>query len=95
MIKNLCAFVLLMMIFVFLFAMVWQSYQYSRLEREITRLERQQAQIVEDNRRMISGITVLSTPERIQRVAVEELGMRKAETHEITRISISRGGLGG
>lgn len=95
MIRNACALILSLMIPVILFAMVWQSYRYSQLEREIARIEQQQYEIIDENRRLISGISVLSTPERISSVAVEDLGMRKAETKEILRISISRGGLGG
>ncbi len=95
MIKNFCAFALSLMIPAMLFAMVWQSYRYSQLERELARVEKLQYEIIEENRRMISGISVLSTPERISRVATEDLGMRKAEAKEITRIAISRGGLGG
>ncbi len=95
MIKNACALILALMIPAILFAMVWQSYRYSQLEREIARIEQEQYAIIEENRRMISGISVLSTPERISTVAVEDLDMRKAETKEILRISISRGGLGG
>ncbi|HOF84323.1 MAG TPA: cell division protein FtsL [Treponemataceae bacterium] len=95
MIRNACALILSLMIPAILFAMVWQSYRYSQLEREIARIEQQQYEIIDENRRLISGISVLSTPERISSVAVEDLGMRKAETKEILRISISRGGLGG
>ncbi len=95
MIKNACALILSLMIPAILFAMVWQSYRYSQLEREIARIEQQQYEIIDENRRLISGISVLSTPERISSVAVEDLGMRKVETKEILRISISRGGLGG
>ncbi len=95
MIKNLCALLLSMLIPVLLFSIVWQSHRYVTLEKEIALLEKEQQRIVEDNRRMISGISVLSAPERIQRVAVEDMGMRKAETHEIMRISLSKGGLGG
>lgn len=95
MIKNICALLLAIAIPVLLFSIVWQSHRYTSLEREIVRIEREQQLLVEENRRMISGISVLSTPERIQRVATEDLGMRKAETYEIMRISISKGGLGG
>lgn len=95
MIKNVCALLLAIAIPVLLFSIVWQSHRYASLERDIARIEREQQRLVEENRRMISGISVLSTPERIQRVATEDLGMRKAETHEIMRISISKGGLGG
>lgn len=95
MIKKIFALLLAMMIPVLLFGTVWQSYRYTVLSRDISRLERKQYVLIEENRRIISEISVLSTPERIERVAVEDLLMRKAKTNEIMRISLSEGGLGG
>lgn len=95
MIKNLFALFLSMTIPFLLFGTVWQSYRYTVLDREVSRIEREQYNLIEENRRIISEISVLSTPERIERVAVEDLRMRKAETNEIMRIALSEGGLGG
>ena len=54
MIRNACALILSLMIPAILFAMVWQSYRYSQLEREIARIEQQQYEIIDENRRLIS-----------------------------------------
>ena len=48
------------------------------------------ARIKEENKKKISGISILSKPERIERIAVEELKMRKALSAEILRVSISK-----
>ncbi len=78
-----------------LFACIWQSSRYTFLENEVVSLDRQQYEVIAVNKRLISGITVLSTPERIERVAMQDLGMRKARPGEIMRIELKKGELGG
>jgi cell division protein FtsL len=95
MIKNIAFIVMSIAIPFFLFCSVWQSGRYARLETEIVLLEREQIELIAVNRRIISGISVLSAPERIEKVAVEDLAMRKAQAEEITRISLKKGNLGG
>ncbi|MDR2182528.1 MAG: cell division protein FtsL, partial [Treponema sp.] len=49
----------------FLLAMVtWQSARYGDLERELKKLETTQEEWVENNKRLIAGIAVLSSPDR-------------------------------
>jgi|APHig6443717817_1056837.scaffolds.fasta_scaffold68141_2 cell division protein FtsL len=95
MIKNIVACILAIAIPLALFATVAQTSRYVRLESEVKALDRTQYEIIAINRRLISGITVLSTPERIERVALEDLKMRKARPDEITRIALTKGDLGG
>ena len=40
------------------------------------------------NKRQISAISILSKPQRIEKIAVEELGMHKADSSQIIRISL-------
>ena len=91
MLKNVIAVLLVLMIPFFLFFAVWQGMEYSSLEAEVRQLEQEQYEVIDMNRRFISGITVLSSPGRIERLAVEELKMRKAETGEIMRIEMREG----
>lgn len=93
--KNFAAVLFTLAIPFILFFAVWQSSRYTAMESEISRLDRQQHEIVQRNKRLISAITVLSVPERIEKVAVEDLNMRKARSGEITRISLKKGELGG
>ena len=58
----------------------FQSYRYKKLSAEIKTLEKKQVELVEQNRKLISDISVLSSSERIEKIAEEELGMRKANT---------------
>ena len=88
MFKNTIAVLLVLMIPFFLFFAVWQGMEYSSLELEVRQLEQEQYEVIEMNRRFISGITVLSSPGRIEKIAVEDLGMRKAEAGEIMRIEM-------
>ena len=88
MFKNAIAVLLVLMIPFFLFFAVLQGMEYSSLEAEVRQLEKEQYEVIEMNRRFISGITVLSSPGRIEKLAIENLGMRKAEAGEIMRIEM-------
>jgi cell division protein FtsL len=72
------------------FALIaWQSSRYGDLERELKKLEKTQEEWVENNKRMIAGITFLSSPERIEHIARDELGLQKKRPEEVMQISIS------
>lgn len=88
MLKNIISVFLVLSIPFFLFSTIWQSMEYSALENEVSRLDKEQYEVISVNRRFISGITVLSTPERIEKIAVEEMGMKKAEAGDIMRIEL-------
>jgi len=65
-----------------------QSSRYSKLENEIRELEKQQTELIEKNSQLISEISVLSSSERIEEIAVEKLGMKKAKSDEIIRVEV-------
>jgi cell division protein FtsB len=58
-------------------ANVWQSFRYSSLKREIARLEAVQQDLLEQNKRNIAGISVLESPQRIDELGREELGLSR------------------
>ena len=66
----------------------FHSYRYKKLRAEIKSLEKKQIELVEQNRKLISDISVLSSSERIEKIAEGELGMRKANTEDIVRVEI-------
>jgi cell division protein FtsL len=66
-----------------------QGKRFARLENEVTSLETKQVELIEDNRKLITGISVLSSSDRIERMA-DELGMRKATSGEIVRIQMKQ-----
>ncbi|MDR2133992.1 MAG: septum formation initiator family protein [Treponema sp.] len=69
----------------------WQSNRYIGLQREIKRLEEAQAEWVESNRRLIAGIAVLSSPERIEHIARQDLGLSKKKPEDVLQVKIGEG----
>lgn len=65
-----------------------QARRFAQLEQEIARLERSQAEMVEENKNLITGISVLSSADRIEALASGQLGMRPAESSEIIRVEM-------
>ncbi|MDR1933650.1 MAG: septum formation initiator family protein [Spirochaetales bacterium] len=67
-------------------ANVWQSFRYSSLKREIARLESVQQELLEQNKRNIAGISVLESPQRIDTLGREELGLSRPEADDFITI---------
>ena len=49
---------------------------------------KKQADLVEQNKKLITDISVLSSSDRIEKIATEELEMRPAESDEIVRVEM-------
>lgn len=65
--------------------------KYESLEAEVRMLEAKQEELVESNKKLVSDISILSSADEIERRAVAELGMRKAEKDDIVRVEIGNG----
>ena len=65
-----------------------QARKYADLENQVLELEKKQRDLVEQNRQLITDISVLLGSDRIERIAEDQLGMRQAETDEIVRIEM-------
>ena len=65
-----------------------QSRRFAQLEGEIAGLERAQAELVEKNKNLIPGISVLASADRIEALASGQLKMRPAESSEIIRVEM-------
>ena len=65
-----------------------QAMRYKKLEKEVTALEKKQVELVEENKRLITDISLLSGSDRIERIASTELNMHKAESEEIVRVEM-------
>lgn len=70
---------------------VWQSTRYGNIEREIAALEKSQLEWIESNKRLIAGIAVLSSAERIDAIASKTLGLEKKAPEEIMVINFTGG----
>ncbi len=60
----------------FLLLEIWGVFRYDKLKSEVTRLEQEQGDWIERNKKSILGIAYYSSPERIDKIAKndEELG---------------------
>jgi cell division protein FtsL len=72
----------------FLGITAWQSARYAALERETRRLEAVQEDLVESNKRLIAGIAVLASSERINHIAVHDLGLSRIRPEDVLQIRI-------
>jgi cell division protein FtsL len=72
----------------FLAGAAWQAARYSELVREMNRLETTQQEWIESNKRLIAGISVLSSAERIEQIAVKSLGLVKKQPEEVLQIRV-------
>ena len=61
----------------------------TELSSKITELEQRQEKLIEENKRLVSDISLLTSAERIEKIAEEELGMHKAETEDIVRVEMT------
>ena len=66
----------------------FQAHRYAKLKSEIARLEAKQVEVVEQNRKLISDISLLSSSDRIEQIAESESGMHKAKSEDIVRVEI-------
>lgn len=65
-----------------------RSRKYADLNKDVTDLETRQQTLVDENKNLITDISLLSSTDRIERIAEEELGMRQAESEEIVRVQM-------
>ena len=80
--------VLLLVLPLLLFANVWQAYRFVQLSRDVARLEVEQRDAIEENKRLIATIAVLRSPSRLLQVAEEYLDARPLEPGQSIRIQI-------
>jgi cell division protein FtsL len=81
-------YLLIITIPVFLGALGWQAARYGALEKEIRRNETTQEEWIAGNRRLIADIALLSSSERIESIARDELGLHKKQPEEVLQIQI-------
>lgn len=68
----------------------FQSSRYSDLQKEVRKLETSETALIEDNKNLIAEISLLSSAERIESFAINQLGMRKAGSDEIIRVEVKK-----
>ena len=73
---------------VLLFLNTWQMYRYVDLKNEVINIEKEQKEWLEKNKKIIASIAVLRSPERIEMIAKDELGLEKINSRRVTKIII-------
>ena len=66
----------------------FQADKFTKLRDEVEDMQKEQVEMVEKNRELISEISVLSSSDRIERIAERDRGMHKAKKEEIVRVEI-------
>ena len=81
--KKSLLFFLIVLLPALLFANVYQAYRYSRLEQEVAILEQRQHDLIEENKRAILAVSVLTSPDRIGPLATDELGLKRLNPQDL------------
>ena len=88
--------VLLLMILAFLalfFLNTWQGFRYQELEGEVEKLELEQKNWLEQNKKAIAALAALSSPKRVKTLAEEQLGLKPLKAQEVIEIELEGGEL--
>ena len=84
--KKKIALILLCTVPALVFLNVWEVFRFEELKSTVITLEAEQKEWLEKNKRMITGITVLNSPARIDMLAREELELEKTGVGDTIRI---------
>lgn len=87
-------FFLYLMVFtipLFLGLLVWQSNRYQNLNKELVRMEQWQEEWVESNKKLVAGIAEYSSPDRIEKIAKNQLGLQKVRPENLLQVIIVEG----
>ncbi len=76
----------------FLFVVVAQSVHYQAVEKNIQTREQLQSTLVERNQQLLTGISVLSSPERIDSLAQDHLGLNQLKSEQSLKIRFTKDG---
>jgi len=78
----------------FLFFMgTWQGFRYQQLVREVRMLEEEQRSWLEKNKKLIAGLAVFSSPERIEHIAREQLELNRITSSRVIKVVSEEDGI--
>ncbi|MFQ3621325.1 MAG: hypothetical protein SNJ78_10345 [Spirochaetales bacterium] len=80
---GLCFLLFIPIIF---FLNTWQSFRYASLKKEIRKLENEQIELIEENKRKIVALSILNFPARIRAIAEMTLGLKQPPVHTYIEI---------
>jgi cell division protein FtsL len=82
-------FVALLVVSLF-FMGTWQGFRYQQLVREVRALEEEQKSWLEKNKKLIAGLAVFNSPERIEHIARDELKLNRIDNSRVIKV-VSKG----
>jgi len=71
---------------IFLLAMVVQAIEYQDLRRDVAVKEKQQDEWVEKNKKVLAGVTVLQSPQRIESLAQNDPGLQSVGADKTVKV---------
>ncbi|GAB1483828.1 hypothetical protein MASR2M78_26440 [Treponema sp.] len=66
----------------------YQTSRYAKVAAQLRSLEKEQREWVESNKRLIAGIAVLGSVSRIDRIAHDELGLKKVKPEMVLQVRL-------
>jgi len=81
-------FIMILAFLSLFFLNTWQGFRYQELERGVGRLEQEQKNWLEKNKKVIAALAVLSSPERIRTLAEDSLGLKPLQGQELIEIEL-------
>ena len=86
--KKILILFLAVTVAVFLSFEVWQVFRYRSLKRETLELEAQQKDWLEKNKKVLANISLFSSPERIEKLSRDTLGLKSLEDDNVLTVEI-------
>jgi cell division protein FtsL len=74
------------------FLSTWQGYRYESLKRELQGLEAEQRDWLEQNKKLVAALAVMGSPERVERIALKELGLKKLDKSRLVTVGLPQAG---
>lgn len=92
MMKRVLFYLMVASIPVVLGGQAYQSYRYARVEAELRALEKAQAEWIESNQRLIAGIAIMGSAERIDEIARTHLRLEPIKPEAVLQVMIDSDG---
>ena len=84
--KKILILILTLLVPFLLFFEVWGVFTNQQIQKEIDRLEVEQGEWLEKNKKLIAAIAVYSSPERVEMLVEKELDLKKPEPEDFLAI---------
>ncbi len=88
--KRLPILLLTFLVTALFFLNTWQGFRYETLKRQIVRLEAEQKDWLEKNKKIIAALAVFTSPERIERLAKDKLGLKRIDSSKILKVVLNK-----